>query len=230
MILCETQDQWEHEITSAISNALQAAIKLRGKASLVVSGGSTPKPIYELLSQEDLDWKNVHIALADERWVEPDHPASNEKLIRETLLKNKAKAASFIPMKTAHTSPQEAVTFVNEAYKTLSFPFDVVLLGMGPDGHTASLFPHAASLSLALNTEDIVAPIKAQKSGVTGVHLDRMTLTGPSIATTRTIILALKGQEKKKAYNQANICQDAHEMPVSLFLKADNFNAYWTPS
>ena len=74
MILCETQDQWEHEITSAISNALQAAIRLRGKASLLVSGGSTPKPIYERLSREDLDWKNVHIALVDERWVEPDHP------------------------------------------------------------------------------------------------------------------------------------------------------------
>lgn len=231
MIVCSTHEEWRHRITSSILKTLSTAIKLRGKASFLVSGGSTPRSIYEKLSgEEGLDWNRVHLALVDERWVDPDHQASNEKLIRETLLQGKPSASLFTEMKSDHATPHLAADSINEAYQKLPFPFDVVLLGMGSDGHTASLFPFSTGLENAINTVDIVAPITARKSSVTGNHLNRMTLTGPAIATAQSVILALKGEGKKIAYDQALNCEDIHAMPVSIFLGADNLVTYWTES
>jgi 6-phosphogluconolactonase len=229
MIICETSEGWAADIASHIARALQAGLDTTGHASLLVSGGSTPRPIYEILSDMDLDWANVHVALVDERWVEKDHTASNTRLIQETLLTHKPSKSRFIHMKTKHATPQEAAIHVNEAYKDLPYPFDAVLLGMGPDGHTASLFPYSHGLSEALNSADIVAPITAEKSKVTGDYLDRMTLTGPAIGTAKTVIMALKGDGKKTAYEHALKTGDSHHQPVRVFLGADNLTTYWTP-
>jgi len=176
MIICATVEDWAERITADIANRLAASLERRKRASLLVSGGSTPAPIYARLQKEDLDWANIDIALVDERWVEPDHPASNARLIHKTLKQGPAGLANFTGMKTSHSSPPLALETVISRYNALAYPFDVVVLGMGNDGHTASLFPQAEGLDHAMNCPEKVAAITAKKSAVTGEHTQRMSL------------------------------------------------------
>ena len=228
MISCTTVNVWVERIVYDIVKNLNLGLSEKGRASLLVSGGSTPAPIYQDLSQQKLDWSKIDIALVDERWVDHTDQASNTRLIHETLLINQAARATFKDMKTDHNTAQHAVAAVNNSYQNMGLPFDVVVLGMGSDGHTASLFPYSQGLAEALDTNHIVAPIMAKKSNVTGNNLERMTLTGPAIATARSVILALKGAAKKDTYVSAMSCEDHHLMPVKAFMGADNFTTYWT--
>lgn len=226
---CSDLDVWRRDIVAHISGCLQGALAARGSAVLCVSGGSTPVPIYNALSEQDLDWANVDIALVDERWVEPDHSASNEKLIRETLLINNAASARLTGMKLAGTHI-DAEARLNENYNALGGLFDVVLLGLGSDGHTASLYPHAKGLSAALDTDKIVAAITANRSEVSGEYVERMTLTGPAIASAKSIILALRGKEKKRVWESALLPGDNHDMPIRVFNELDSLTVYWVAS
>ena len=230
MITCDSPDQWIDDIVEVITESLETGIRTRGRASLLVSGGLTPVPIFRKLNVQNPDWSKVDIALVDERWVPPHHPASNEKLVRETLLVNKAGSASFTGMKTGHGSPREAVDRIEEAYTRLPRPIDIVLLGMGVDGHTASLFPNARGLARALNTSSMVAAVTARKSQVTGEHIERMTLTGPAIGCSRTVILALRGDKKRHVLEEAQKPGDSHNMPIRAVLGGSNLRIYWTDS
>ena len=171
----------------------------------MLSGGSTPGATFEALSRYDLPWKSVNVGLVDDRWVDETDPGSNGALLRRTLLKNKARAANFIPMKSHHDTPHEAVSFTEKAYTKFSRPFSIVLLGMGADGHTASWFPDASGLDQALNMDSgmTTAPITAQASDVTGPYLDRMTLTLPAIANANAALLLLTGEDKARVFKHA---------------------------
>jgi 6-phosphogluconolactonase/glucosamine-6-phosphate isomerase/deaminase len=138
-------------LANQIAASLAAAVGARGVASLVVSGGRTPVRLFEILRTLPLEWARVCIALADERWVDPQDAASNEHLVRDVLLKDRAAAARFHGLKNAAPTPDLGAVSAWETFARVPRPFDAVLLGMGDDGHTASLFPRSPNLPSALN-------------------------------------------------------------------------------
>ena len=187
-----------------IADALIDAIARRGSAVFMGSGGRTPGPIYETLSEADLDWARVQIGLCDERWVDVDHAASNGAMIQQTLIQNKAAAATYIAMKVAGDDPFAATDAVNDLYIDASLT-DVMLLGMGPDAHTLSWFAGGRGYESAIDpdTTSVVAAVEAIESIVTGPNLLRMTLTQPCVAYARRVLLLITGADKRAVFESA---------------------------
>ncbi|GAB2931076.1 6-phosphogluconolactonase [Hafnia psychrotolerans] len=209
-----------------IADALRQGIAANGKASLVVSGGHTPLDLFIQLTRQELEWNKVVITLADERWVSPDNDASNEKLVRDHLLQGLAASATFISLKNEAVSPFEGAAATEMALKDLPRPIDVVILGMGDDGHTASLFPGAKNLSAALALDSGRSCI-----GMTPLTapLDRLTLTLPLLLDSRNIYLHLMGEAKREVYERAEKGTDENEMPVRAVLNQQQtpVSVYW---
>jgi 6-phosphogluconolactonase len=199
-----------------ISAALSDAIARRGSAVFMGSGGRTPGPVYEQVSQADLDWSRVQIGLCDERWVDADHPASNGAMMERTLLQNNARAADYVPMKLRGDDPFAAIDAVNDLYLEAGLT-DVMLLGMGPDAHTLSWFSGARGYEAAIDadTTSVVTAIEAIESEVTGPNLLRMTLTLPCVAYARTILLIITGADKRAVFESA-----PDNAPVSIMRRA----------
>ena len=216
------------ELTARIGNALTYAINLRGCASLAVSGGTTPVPMFEALSRVDLAWDKVVISLVDERWVDVSAHDSNENLVRSHLLKNKAAAARFIGMKTAALTVDEGEKECAERLQSIPMPYDILVLGMGGDGHTASLFPGAEKLVSAVDMSS--GCICMGIAPVTAPH-ERMTLTLPAILNSRDIILHISSEEKRKVYEKAMSEGPLAEMPVRFVLQQARVpvTVYWAP-
>jgi len=198
-----------------VVQALTADLNLRGMATLVVSGGRTPKGFFQLLSQQALNWEKVTITLADERWVNADHEASNEKLVRENLIINSACKAQFLPLKNAAVTAAEGVKELHP--KLLAEGrFSVVILGMGDDGHTASLFPGSTTLEAGLDMTSgdtclSVQPLEAPH--------ERMSMTLPRLLNSQKIILHLSGDNKLEVLNQVLNGDDIQELPVRAVLQ-----------
>ncbi|AOS95530.1 6-phosphogluconolactonase [Microbulbifer aggregans] len=215
------------------ASKLQQGIKEQGQASFLVSGGSTPEPVYRELSKRPLPWSDITVALVDERWVDKTESGSNHAFIEKSLLQNAAAEAPFLGMKTPHASAAEGEADCERAYSELPRPFDVCILGMGSDGHTASLFPHAEGLEQALNTNgsQLCKAINAKQSEVTGSHTERMTLTLAAILQSRDIKLLITGEEKLKVYREALLGSDELEMPIRSILKQGHkaVTVYWAP-
>ena len=205
------------ELFSTLANALAArlaaAIEARSRASLVVSGGSTPAELFDRLHGCELAWNKVTVTLADERWVSPASDRSNEKLVRARLLKDRAALAQFVPLKSHHAHAAEAETEINARIAGTGRPFDVVLLGMGGDGHTASLIPHAEGLAAALDLSQpqLVRSIVPPAETAMG---ERMTLTLRALLESRMIYILIRGEEKRLAYERALGGRELQEMPV----------------
>lgn len=212
---------------------LDAALKERGQASFLVSGGSSPAPLYQRLSQINLDWSSVSVALVDERWVEREHPKSNETFVVENLLQHQAASAKLQGMKNAASTPVQGLAECEAAYRKLPQPFDLTILGMGPDGHTASLFPHAEGLEKALNPEsdELCAAINANESEVTGAFTERMTLSLAGLLKSRRLVLLITGEDKLKALRAAQEGTDVSAMPVRAVLQQSKLplDIYWAP-
>lgn len=192
-----------------------AAIEACGMASLILSGGSTPEPVYDLLANADLDWGRITVTLADERWVSGDDERSNARLLAETLFAGPARAARFVPLYRG-VSPDEDAAAASAELAVLARPFDVVLLGMGNDGHTASLFPGGDRLSQALSPDcpDMVLPLRAEGAGV-----PRLTLTFPALVDSRNILLMFTGAEKSAVFAAARQSGPAADMPIRAILQ-----------
>ncbi len=165
---------------SALIAAVTAGIIAKGSASLAVAGGSTPAPVYRLLAKADLEWFKVTVTLTDERKVAPDHPDSNERMLRETLFQGPAAAARFAPVEAAAIA--ELV------------PFDGVLLGMGEDGHFASLFPGNEALSVGINGDTIVVDVPA---GEPAPPQPRSSLSLKALTGAAASILLVTGAAKR---------------------------------
>ena len=135
---------------AAIADRLAYRLRLQGKASLCVTGGRSPGPVYDILSNAALDWARVDITLSDERFVDTGSADSNERLVRERLLTGRAARANFLGLRGTAETPEAAAA---EASAALSgwLPFEVTLLGMGEDGHFASLFPKSTALAAGLD-------------------------------------------------------------------------------
>ncbi len=225
----ETRAEMVDALEEDTSEALMRAIKKQGRAAWAVSGGSTPKPLFEAMAEAPLAWEDIQVALVDERWVETDHPRSNETFMRNALAQKLAAEAHFLGMKTKHANPFDAVADVNKRYSGLSLPFASVLLGMGPDGHTASLFPEAEGLEDAMATTNMspCAALKAKRSDVTGDELDRMSLTAATIAAAQHVALMITGLEKKQVLERA-LATETH-LPIARLAQMADITVYWAP-
>lgn len=213
--------------------ALQTALDERDEASFMVSGGSTPEPLYRSLSEVELDWSSVYVALVDERWVDFEHDKSNEAFTVKTLMQNKAAAANLIGMKNSAATAAEGLADCESVYQQLAQPFDMTILGMGSDGHTASLFPHATGLTDALDPEgeSLCAAITAHQSEVTGAITERMTLTLAGLLRSRRLVLLITGEEKLRVLRDAQAGSDVEAMPIRAVLQQDRvpLEIYWAP-
>jgi 6-phosphogluconolactonase len=215
-------------LAEAVATQLRSAIALRGAASLVVSGGRTPAAMFARLALEPLEWSRVQVTLADERWVDFDHPASNERLVHEELLHDAAAAARLIGMKneadTPHTGAQQAWQRIG----AMPRPFDMVLLGMGDDGHTASLFPGSAELAAALDANAKPACLGVRPMGA---PFPRLTLNLAALLDARHICIQIVGEHKWQVYEQACAAGDVALMPVRAILRQTQVpvDVYWCP-
>ncbi len=221
------------ELVRQCSLALNNAVALRGTASLLVSGGQSPLPFYQLLCVQDLPWQQIKIALVDERWVAIDHEGSNESLIRRHLLINNAQHAQFIPMKNPSLTAQQGQLACENQYKKIQQPFDFAILGMGSDGHTASLFPQAKGLAHALDPKGKAscAAITAMPSDTTSGLCERMTLTAAALLNCRSLNLLITGNHKQTTLCQAKEGTDVMEMPIRSLLHQQEtpLHIYWAP-
>ncbi|WP_157315261.1 6-phosphogluconolactonase [Chitinibacter sp. GC72] len=193
-----TKEALDQQLATTIANELKQAIAQRGSAGLAVSGGRTPAGMFKALRASDLDWSRVVITLVDERWVQPDHADSNERLTRDKLLQDGAAAATFISLVNLAATPHEAQPEIEARLAALPNPIDVVILGMGDDGHTASLFPNAAELEAACASTALLAAVTPPAAP----H-QRITLTLPTIVKSPKVIVHITGEGKKTLLQNA---------------------------
>jgi 6-phosphogluconolactonase len=215
--LFATGAQAAADIATRIATLLADGIAARGVASIAVSGGRSPRPVLEALSVVDLDWSKVVVTLVDERWVAPDSADSNERLVRETLLQGAAAKARFVPMKNDATDAYSGQAAVEADFVALPWPLDIILLGMGDDGHTASLFPEGQELAEGLASKALTIaatpPVAPHQ---------RMSLSAHAIVQSRHIFLQISGAGKKAVYDRALAGGPVEELPIRLALLQDD--------
>lgn len=207
----QTQESLVEALSHSIMIDLQEAIEERGKASLIVSGGSTPKPLFQKLSTLSLDWEKVSVGLCDERWIPSWDEASNEHLVKTTLLQDKASKATFVGMYEEACEAEEAEQLCSQKIKEKLFPFDVLILGMGTDAHTASLFPHNVKLEQAFDLESEALCIAIEPT--TAPYM-RMSLTRKALLSAEHLYLHFEGKEKQAVYAEVLAGDDSYAMPI----------------
>ena len=231
LVIFGSRDVLASDLADAIAGHLNDAIAENGKASMALSGGSSPAGLYLELSSRNVDWALVSVTLVDERWVAPGQPGSNETFVRDIFVQSKAAAASFVGLWSDAPSPSAGLENAERALEAVGGDFDVVVLGMGPDGHTASWFPHSDGLSDAL-VEDgpKLAAVRAIKSDVTGDHLDRITLTLGAVQKAGFLCLLITGDEKRAVFENALKDGPVADLPVRAILRSrPDLTVVWAP-
>jgi 6-phosphogluconolactonase len=209
------QDELIEALSQRIAGQLRQAIDKKGKASLIVSGGSTPKPLFEKLRRMEIAWDKVTIGLCDERWVAPSHDDSNEQFVKRHLLRERASKATFVGMYNDAMAADEAEEACSEKIRKELFPFDVLILGMGNDAHTASLFPENEKLQSAFDLESKALCIAIEPKSAP--HM-RMSLTLAAILSAKHLYLHFEGREKQAVYQEAVEGEDRYKMPIRSIL------------
>ncbi len=208
-----------------VAKTLSAAIQQKGKASLAVSGGSTPIRFFKTLSHEELDWKNVSITLVDDRCVPTSSLRSNQRLVTLDLLQGAAAQASFTGLYRDGKNA-DRLDKIEAGLRPL-LPIDVLVLGMGTDGHTASLFPGGDNLQEATNaaTKKIVIHMNAPAT-----EEKRITLTAPVLWSATEIVLHIEGAKKREVLDAALAAGDPAVMPIRYILqKRPDLRVVWAP-
>jgi 6-phosphogluconolactonase len=215
-------------LAADVAQTLARAIDARGGASLIVSGGKTPVKFFEQLRARPIEWRRVCIALADERWVDPSDPGSNEKMVREVLLKERAAEARFAGLKNAAPSPDLGAVSAWETFARIPRPFDVTLLGMGDDGHTASLFPGSPNLSIALAASAAAGCVGMWSPSA---PQPRLSLNLSALLDSRRILILIEGAGKLSAYEAAAGAGPVEAMPVRAVLRQSRVpvEVIWAP-
>ncbi|MGB3830992.1 MAG: 6-phosphogluconolactonase [Mesorhizobium sp.] len=187
-------------LAGRIAQVLAGAVARRGRALMAVSGGTTPKMLFQALSRHRLAWDKVVVTLVDERFVPASSPRSNAALVAENLLQNEAAAARFVPLYREGPTLEAAAQADSADMKLLPWPLDVALLGMGTDGHTASFFPDADNLEALLEpgSDRTVLPVHAPSAGE-----PRLTLVAARILEAGFLALHIEGDYKRAAFEAA---------------------------
>lgn len=218
-------------LADLIESVIAKAVAEEGGASLALSGGSTPQALYRELSLRPLAWPKLDVTLVDERWVPPGDAGSNETFVRETLFGGGVRPREFCGFWSDAATPAAGAAVASARFGKIKSPLDAVVLGMGADGHTASWFPHASGLSGALS--DGAAPVvhvRAQRSEITGPHVDRLTLGLEPVASARFICLLITGDEKRAVFEKAAQPGPVEDMPIRAILRArPDLFACWAP-
>ncbi len=212
--LFESRGSLASALATDVAGALAHHVMTKGKACLAVSGGTTPRLFFETLSRIDIPWRKIAITLVDERQVPESSARSNARLVRENLIQNRAAGAEFVPL------------FENPEAEDIA-PLDVVILGMGSDGHTASFFPGGDTLAQAIDpkNQDRIIPISAPASGE-----PRLTFTLPALLEASLLCLHIEGQEKRSVLNAALEPGPTEAMPVRAILRSSKpTTLYWCP-
>ena len=211
----------DRALARKISEQLSAGLLAKGSASLVVSGGSTPKGIFAALSQTELDWENITVLLEDERWVDETHADSNSAMVKTLLLQNAAKGANWVDFGAGSIDVEGKLQQVNESLADLG-TFDVVILGMGNDAHTASLFPCAIELDEGLTTQN-----DALMTQPTTAPHRRLSLSKKRLLDTKLGVIHIVGASKLEVFDNATTYADDDMHPISHFAHHHQFSLWF---
>ena len=219
------RDALNQALADVIAKDLKRAIEHRGKASVAFSGGSTPAPMLEKLSEYALDWSSTYATLVDERWVNLNHPDSNEAQLRRSLQRGSARAINLTGLKTEHSKPEQAIDDLDKTLDLLTWPLDCVHLGMGTDGHTASWFSDAPEYAQAINQRHRHRVIALNPKAAS--H-PRMSLTASAILAARSRYIHITGEEKRSVLERA--LKGEKSLPISIVLSHPSPpTIYWAP-
>jgi 6-phosphogluconolactonase len=213
-------------LAGRVADRLTSAIAERGTALLAVSGGTTPAKFFATLSALPIAWDKVIVTLVDERFVPASSPRSNAGLVAANLLQNAAKAARFVPLYHEASGIEDAAASDEKALRSLPWPLDVVILGMGPDGHTASFFPDADDLAKLLDpaSDKIILPVHAVSAGE-----PRLTLTLARIIDAGFIALHIEGEDKRTAFDGAVAPRPRKPIRAVLDAAPRPVEVFWAP-
>jgi 6-phosphogluconolactonase len=220
----ETRLEASTAAADRIAELLAERLDHNGNASIVVSGGTSPRQCMAALANAPLDWQRVQVTLSDERWVPPEHDDSNEKLVRESLLVGPAASAILLPVYAEGVSPEERCDELQDPLPVL--PFSCSLIGIGTDGHFASLFPDAEQLELGLDAESgrLYVPVTTTASP----H-PRISMTLAGISRSDEIALLFFGEEKLEVYRQAKASSNGYPLSRLLRQKRAPVRLFWAP-
>ena len=207
------QDMMMIDLAQTLAGDLENVLFHEDTASLVVPGGTTPGPIFDSLCAADIEWDRVRVMLSDERWVPESSDRSNTRLVKERLLTGRAAAATWVPLYADASVPEDKIDALAEGVKDC-LPVSVLLLGMGADMHTASLFPGADNLTAALDPH--APPLMAMRAP--GAPEPRVTLTAPILSGAMSRHIVITGAEKREALERARHAKNHEEAPVSVLL------------
>jgi 6-phosphogluconolactonase len=224
--ICKDREQAAHALARRLGEVLSRAIVKRGKATLVVSGGTSPVRLFELLQQIPLDWSKVTVIPSDERLVPVDSDERNESMIRQTLITGLASDAVLVSLVSDENNPTACEKFANANLANLDGPFDAVVLGMGNDGHTASLFPDASDIEYAIGADQlcIVQDVPSQKR-------TRISLTPKALLNSCEINVLVFGDAKQDMLEKAAGSGPSAEFPIRIVLHQTQVpvTTYWAP-
>lgn len=206
--------QLAQELAAFVAQCLRQTLRTKDRALLVVSGGTTPAAFFDELRLQDVPWAQVVITLADERWVSPVHPDSNERVVRQHLLQGAAARAIWMPLWRDGLSTHEALPLLCGELDALPWPASVVLLGMGGDGHTASLFPHDASWVESGPDPDRCLAVPAPMPP--NVPVPRVSLSPTCLMDAEQVVIHLTGEAKWAVLQHAEQDGSAHDYPIRL--------------
>lgn len=221
--MSQARQQLAEQLAEAVTQALQEDLSHQERVLLVVSGGSTPVPFFHALAAKPLPWERIDVTLADERWVDEQSSDSNAKLVREHLLQGTAASANFIPLTCDAATPEEGVEEAAKRTASLTWPASVVILGMGGDGHTASLFPDSPELTLALATDELLVAVRTPSQSQ-----PRITFSADRLHQARRHFLHITGEDKRAVLAKALNGDDVRQLPIRAFLSCP-LAIYWAP-
>jgi 6-phosphogluconolactonase len=222
----ETRNDASAALAGNLADTLRAAIGAEARASMVVGGGTTPGPMFRALRSQPVPWERITVVPSDERWVPLEDAASNEGMIRRELLMGPAKAARLISLYRPGSDPDSALPAVARDLAEVKRPFDAIVLGMGADGHTASLFPDAPGIDRTLrSSNDAVVQRLAR------LAQPRVSLTVRALLDAHEIDLLFFGTDKRAVYERAMRPGPAAELPIRTIVRqsAVPVTVYWAP-
>lgn len=224
----DSREALDAALATEVAAALNRGLAARAQAAAALSGGRTPAGFFAQLGEQALDWPRVWLTLVDDRWLPTHHADSNERLLREQLQTHAGRAARLVGLKTGAEQVETGLAEAEQQLSALPDPFDAIVLGMGEDGHTASLFPCAPDVAAALDPANrhrlaVVHPQKAP--------YPRITLTLAAIASARHLFVHITGTRKKEVFDAAMAPDNPHALPIRQVLEAaqNPCRVYWAP-